>query len=104
MPLAYGDINSHRCIRLAPQNSRACLPAASINNESEKFEQKGIEMGKQKSVVRGILAGMAGGLAAAWVMNQFMAGPGQTPQQAVQSDEENREQQAHSSEPQDDAP
>jgi putative membrane protein len=34
-------------------------------------------MGKQKSVVRGILAGMAGGLAAAWVMNQFMAGPGQ---------------------------
>jgi putative membrane protein len=34
-------------------------------------------MGKQKSVVRGILAGMAGGLVAAWVMNQFMAGPGQ---------------------------
>jgi hypothetical protein len=34
-------------------------------------------MGKQKSVVRGILAGMAGGLAAAWVMNEFMAGPGQ---------------------------
>ena len=34
-------------------------------------------MGKQKSVVRGVLAGMAGGLAAAWVMNVFMAGPGQ---------------------------
>jgi putative membrane protein len=34
-------------------------------------------MGKQKNVVRGILAGMAGGLVAAWVMNQFMAGPGQ---------------------------
>jgi putative membrane protein len=60
-------------------------------------------MAKQKSVVRGILAGMAGGLAAAWVMNQFMAGPGQTLQQAVQSDEENREQQAHSSEPKEDA-
>jgi putative membrane protein len=56
-------------------------------------------MGKQKSVVRGILAGMAGGLAATWVMNQFMAGPGQKLQHAVQSDEENREQQAHSSEP-----
>jgi putative membrane protein len=60
-------------------------------------------MGKQKSVVRGILAGMAGGLAAAWVMNVFMAGPGQKLQQAVQSDEENREQQAHSSEPKEDA-
>jgi putative membrane protein len=60
-------------------------------------------MGNQKSVVRGILAGMAGGLVAAWVMNQFMAGPGQKLQQAVQSDEENREQQAHSSEPREDA-
>jgi putative membrane protein len=60
-------------------------------------------MAKQKSVVRGILAGMAGGLAAAWVMNVFMAGPGQTLQQAVQSDEENREQQEHSSEPKEDA-
>jgi putative membrane protein len=60
-------------------------------------------MGKQKSVVRGILAGMAGGLAATWVMNQFMAGPGQKPQHAAQSDEENREQQAHSSDPREDA-
>jgi putative membrane protein len=60
-------------------------------------------MGKQMSVVRGILAGMAGGLVAAWVMNQFMAGPGQKLQEAVQSDEENREQQAHSSEPKEDA-
>jgi putative membrane protein len=62
-----------------------------------------MEMGKQKSLVRGILAGMAGGLAAAWVMNQFMAGPGQKLQQAVQSDQESREQQAHSSEPKEDA-
>jgi putative membrane protein len=60
-------------------------------------------MAKQKSVVRGILAGMGGGLAAAWVMNQFMAGPGQKLQQAVQSDEENREQQAQNSEPKEDA-
>lgn len=64
---------------------------------------KGTRMGKQKSVVRGVLAGMAGGLAAAWVMNVFMAGPGQKLQQAVQSDEENRQQQAHSSEPKEDA-
>jgi putative membrane protein len=48
-------------------------------------------MAKQKSVVRGILAGIAGGLAAAWVMNQVMAGRGQTLQQA------------HNSEPQEDA-
>jgi putative membrane protein len=60
-------------------------------------------MAKQKSLLRGILAGMAGGLAAAWVMNQFMAGAGQKLQQAVQSDEENREQQEHSSEPKEDA-
>ena len=60
-------------------------------------------MEKQRSPLRGILAGMAGGLAAAWVMNVFMAGPGQTLQQAVQSDEENREQQAHSGEPKEDA-
>jgi putative membrane protein len=57
-------------------------------------------MAKQKSLVRGILAGMAGGLVAAWVMNVFMAGPGQKLQQAVQSDEENREP---SSEPKEDA-
>jgi uncharacterized membrane protein YagU involved in acid resistance len=57
-------------------------------------------MAKQKSVVRGILAGMAGGLAAAWMMNVFMAGPGQTLQQALQSDEEKREP---SSEPKEDA-
>jgi putative membrane protein len=48
-------------------------------------------MGNQKSVARGILAGMAGGLVAAWVMNQFMAGPGQ------------KLQEAHSSEPREDA-
>jgi putative membrane protein len=60
-------------------------------------------MAKERSVLRGIVAGMAGGLAAAWVMNVFMAGPGQALQQAVQSDEENREQQAQSGEPKEDA-
>ncbi len=43
-------------------------------------------MAKQKSVVRGILAGVVGGLAAAWVMNQFMAVPGQTLQPAPSSE------------------
>jgi putative membrane protein len=42
-------------------------------------------MAKQKSVVRGVLAGMAGGLAAAWVMNVFMASAGPKPEQAENS-------------------
>jgi uncharacterized membrane protein YagU involved in acid resistance len=60
-------------------------------------------MSKQKSLWRGVLAGIAGGLAAAWMMNEFMAGPGQELRQAVQSDEENRQQPAHSGEPKEDA-
>ena len=61
------------------------------------------QMKKDTSLLRGILAGMAGGLAAAWVMNVFMAGPGQQLQQAVQSDEENQQQQEHSDQPKEDA-
>jgi putative membrane protein len=49
-------------------------------------------MEKQKHLLRGIVAGMAGGLAAAWVMNKFMAGPGQ-----------NRQRQATTGEPKEDA-
>jgi putative membrane protein len=60
-------------------------------------------MSKQKSLWRGVLAGIAGGLAAAWMMNEFMAGAGKELQHAVQSDEENRQQQAHSDEPKEDA-
>jgi putative membrane protein len=44
-------------------------------------------MAKQASAWKGILAGMAGGLAAAWVMNVFMAGPGQPLQPAAPGDE-----------------
>ena len=46
----------------------------------------------QQHAVRGILAGVAGGLAAAWVMNQFTSGAGPALQHAVQSDAENSEQ------------
>ena len=42
----------------------------------------------ERRVLRGVLAGAAAGLAAAWVMNQFQAGPGQKLQEAVQSDDE----------------
>jgi putative membrane protein len=90
MPPAYGDINSQPDSTSAEDSH--CI-----------YEQRGTEMAKQKSVIRGIVAGMAGGLAAAWVMNVFMASAGQTLQKAVQSDEENSEQQKHSSEPKEDA-
>jgi len=46
-------------------------------------------MESQKHPVRGILAGVAGGLVASWIMNEFMAGPGAKLTQAVQTDEEN---------------
>ena len=52
-------------------------------------------MSKRKSLTRGILAGAAGGLAASWVMNVFMAGPGQKLQLAatgVPEDAPNKEQ------------
>lgn len=49
-------------------------------------------MAKQKHVVRGVLAGVAGGLIASWVMNQFIAGPGVPLQHAVQTDKENVQQ------------
>src|SRR5580698_2143570 len=46
-------------------------------------------MQQDAHVVRGVLAGIAGGLAASWVMNRFMAGPGKKLKYAVQSDEQN---------------
>jgi putative membrane protein len=49
-------------------------------------------MAKQKSLMRGMLAGMAGGLIAAWMMNEFVLQPGQRPgqepEQPVTIDEE----------------
>jgi putative membrane protein len=47
-------------------------------------------MSDSKHPVRGIIAGIAGGLVAAWVMNEFIAGPGKQLKQAVQTPEENR--------------
>ena len=47
----------------------------------------------EKHLLRGVLAGAAGGLVASWVMNKFIAGPGQRLQESLQSDEENRQQQ-----------
>src|ERR1700733_2321296 len=73
---------------------------ASIKKQGQ---QTGARMAKQKSLLRGVLAGMAGGLAAAWVMNEFMAGLGQKLQQAAQTAEENPQQDTHSDELKEDA-
>jgi putative membrane protein len=58
---------------------------------------------RQRNLLHGVVAGIAGGLAASWVMNEFMVGPGQKLQKAVQSPEQTREQQAHANEPKEDA-
>ncbi len=46
-------------------------------------------MENEKHLMRGVLAGIVGGLVASWVMNKFIAGPGVKLQHAVQSCEEN---------------
>jgi putative membrane protein len=40
-------------------------------------------MAKQRNLMAGVVAGVAGGLAAAWVMNEFIAGPGKQLQTAI---------------------
>ena len=47
---------------------------------------------KEKHLFRGVLAGIVGGLVASWVMNEFMAGPGQKLQHSLQTDEQNRQE------------
>lgn len=48
-----------------------------------------LEHEEQPDIVRGILAGVAGGLAAAWVMNVFLTSAGKRLKHVVQTDEEN---------------
>ena len=60
---------------------------------------------QERHLIRGVLAGVAGGLVASWVMNQFMAGPGQKLQQSLESDQEHaqQKQQEESGAPKEDA-
>lgn len=64
---------------------------------------------ENKHVLRGILAGAGAGLAASWVMNVFMAGPGEQLRESLQTEEEKRQeqqqqqQQEQSGEPKEDA-
>lgn len=44
---------------------------------------------KNPHIIRGILAGVAGGLVASWLMNEFIAGPGAALAKAVNTPEEN---------------
>jgi len=60
-------------------------------------------MTQKRHLLRGVAAGMAGGLVASWVMNEFIAGPGQKLQEAVHTPEENEHQAIQSEEPQEDA-
>lgn len=48
--------------------------------------------GREKHIVRGALAGMAGGLVASWVMNEFIAGPGVKMRQSLEHEEPNPKQ------------
>ncbi len=59
----------------------------------ENGSQENGHKDRQKHVLRGILAGAGAGLAASWVMNQFMAGPGEKLQESLQTDEEKMGQQ-----------
>lgn len=56
-------------------------------------------MSKDTHVLRGVVAGIAGGLVASWVMNEFIAGPGMKLQQATQTPFENVEQKQHAEDP-----
>jgi putative membrane protein len=51
-------------------------------------------MNSDKHLFRGVLAGIGGGLAACWVMNLFLEGPGQKLQHSLRTSEEERKAQA----------
>lgn len=56
-------------------------------------------MSKDTHVLRGVIAGVVGGLVASYVMNEFIGGPGLKLQQASQTPFENVEQQHHKDDP-----
>ena len=49
-------------------------------------------MGEQH-LVRGVVAGVGAGMAAAWVMNIFMSGPGEQLRESLQTEQEKRQEQ-----------
>lgn len=53
----------------------------------------------ERHILRGVIAGIAGGLVASWVMNEFIAGPGMKLQHAAQTPFENVEEKQHEGDP-----
>lgn len=64
-------------------------------------------IGEDRCILRGTLSGMVGGLVASWVMNEFMTAAGSKLERAIQTDEQNRADEAERSQtkgqPQEDA-
>lgn len=56
---------------------------------------------RNRNVVRGVLAGAAGGLVASWVMNVFIEGPGHALQTSLQTEEEKKQSDSLSREEED---
>lgn len=48
---------------------------------------------RQKHLLRGVLAGAGAGLAASWLMNVFMSGPGQKLHESLETKEEQQQEQ-----------
>lgn len=65
--------------------------------------------GNGKHLMRGVVAGVGAGLAASWLMDVFMVGPGKKLKEAVESEEERQQEQmeqrrqAESGQPKEDA-
>ncbi len=70
------------------ENSELADPHQSKRSRGEKM----MNQSGEKHAVRGVLAGVAGGLVASWVMNQFIERLSGPLQEAVQSDKENQQQ------------
>jgi putative membrane protein len=60
-------------------------------------------MGRKVHLTRGVVAGVVGGLVASWIMNEFMAGPGEKLQQSLQSSEQNEREAIEEEAPKEDA-
>lgn len=58
---------------------------------------------RDQHIVRGVLAGVAGGLVASWLMNLYVEGPGAKLQSMLETDEEKAQEKQQEDEPKQDA-
>lgn len=80
---------------ISPPNSINGMAAAGITPEIRRLASKEALVGQQH-VIRGVLAGVAGGLAASWVMNEFSSTLGKQLSEVVETPEEQQELAAQS--------